>query len=57
MDRYYLGYNENKGHWELFASDEKIVTAESTGYDDVVGSYETKEEAQEALKYVKIACG
>lgn len=48
MDKYYWGYLKDSGEWQLFAADDpKYATPEGSGYDDVQGPYDTREEAEE----------
>jgi hypothetical protein len=49
-DKFYLGYLAQEDRWQLFAADDpKYATPEASGYDDVSGPYDTREEAEEAL--------
>jgi hypothetical protein len=48
MDKFYWGLSPNSGNWELFDADQGFsATPASTGYDDVQGPYDTREEAEE----------
>ena len=48
MDRFYCGWSNQKNHWEVFGWDlREEPTLDDTGYDDLSGPYDTKEEAEE----------
>jgi len=50
MDRYYIGVIEESGKREVFASNEQDEpTPQTSGYDEVEGPFDTKQEAEESL--------
>lgn len=50
MTRFYLGYSGENRRWEIFTADRPAdATPEETGYDEVEGPYDSKQDAQEAL--------
>jgi hypothetical protein len=47
MDKYYWGFVYEENRWQLFASDPKDATPESTGYWAVSCAFDTREEAEQ----------
>ena len=43
---YWIGYSEFKPCGEVFSATETEATPENTGYDEVSGPFDTKEEAE-----------